>query len=56
LGVFEKIYPLNNLLTVQPIFTSNILVDSAQQVEECENIKNVANFIAGEQPGNFHNN
>ena len=27
-GFFEKIYPYNNYLTVQPIFTSGIPIDS----------------------------
>ena len=45
----------NNFLTVQPIFTINIPIDSARQAEEYANIKNVSNSTQGpEEPGNFH--
>jgi hypothetical protein len=34
-GNFQKSFPLNNFSTVRPIFTSNILKDSAKQGEQC---------------------
>jgi hypothetical protein len=40
--------------TVRPIFTCSILIDSAGQVKNYWNFKNVQNFIQGEQPENFH--
>jgi hypothetical protein len=39
--------------SVPSIFTSNALIDSARQAEECGNIKNVSNFISGAQLGSF---
>jgi hypothetical protein len=36
---FPKKFPLNNFSTVQPIFTSNILIDSAKQGKQNEVIK-----------------
>jgi hypothetical protein len=42
MGISSQNTLLHNLLTVQPIFTSSIPVDSAQRVEE-----QVQNFTAG---------
>jgi hypothetical protein len=46
--------PINNFSTVRPIFTKSIPIDPAQQLFKYGNIKNVPNFILGEQLGNFH--
>jgi hypothetical protein len=42
---------LNNFSPVQPILTSNIQIDSARQAETHGNIKNVSDFILGQQRG-----
>jgi hypothetical protein len=47
---------LNNFSPVQPILTSNTLINSGQLTETLENIKNIPNFILGEQPGDFDKN
>jgi hypothetical protein len=40
-----KSTPINNLLTIQPILTNNIPINSAQQAEDNENIKKAKNLI-----------
>jgi hypothetical protein len=54
MGISSQNILLNNFSPVQPILTSNTPINSARRVEKHENIKNVPNFILGEQPGNFH--
>jgi hypothetical protein len=38
-GIFMKNTPNNNFLTVQPISTNNMLIDSDQQVEKAESFE-----------------
>jgi hypothetical protein len=52
---FRKIYTENNFSTVEPILTNKIPIDSAQQVEECRNIKSIRNIILGKQTGHRDN-
>jgi hypothetical protein len=49
--IFVKKSPLNNFLTVRPIFTINIPIDSAYQAEKRGKIKRVPNSTLVEQPG-----
>jgi hypothetical protein len=54
-GIFEK-ETLNNFLTVQPIFTSNLLIDSARQVEDsrlCSH-QRCSEFHSTGATGEFH--
>jgi hypothetical protein len=44
----------NNFVTVRPIFTNITAIDSALQMEDDENFKNVPNFNLGKQWGNFY--
>jgi hypothetical protein len=52
-GSFRKIYPLNNLLTVQLISTNNIPIDSAQQVDEDVSLKICQISFLGSNPRVF---
>jgi hypothetical protein len=45
----KKIFSTNQLIS-----TNNIPINSAQQAKTCGNLKNVHNFILGEQLENFH--
>lgn len=49
MGILTENYPRNNILTNQLISATNKLIDSARQVEECENIKLISIFFLGEQ-------
>jgi hypothetical protein len=46
--------PQNNFSTIEPIFTNNTPIDSAQQAKTHGNIQNSPRFHLGEKPGNFH--
>jgi hypothetical protein len=47
---------LSNCSPVEPILTSNTLIDSVQLAETHRNRDNFPNVILGEQPGNSHKN
>jgi hypothetical protein len=55
-GIFIKTIPINKYLTIPPILTINIPINSAQQADDHENINKAKNFILGEQPGSFRKN
>jgi hypothetical protein len=51
--VMQRNTPNYEFLTVQPVFTQNIPIESAQ-VKNSELLKNGPNFILGEQPVKFN--
>jgi hypothetical protein len=51
-GILHEKYPMNNFLTVQPISTNNIPIDSGQRVEENDTLKILQISLQG-QPWNF---
>jgi hypothetical protein len=55
-GSFRKNYPVNNFLNVQLIFTSSIAAYRTRKFDIrniVKTLKNVLNFILGEQPEIF---
>jgi hypothetical protein len=53
---FRKTTLNSKFLTVQPILTHKVLINSAQQAEDNGNINTVPNFVLGAQWGNVHKN